>query len=132
MRLSDIKGDRCLDVIAEIIDPLCEIAEDENAKAMFKRVKLPDGETPASFLLGRVRKHIPPILKAHKTALLTILATINGKTAEEYAAELTLQKLFTDCVELISDKSVSELFISAQSDPAMSGSVRETTEGLVV
>ena len=51
MRLSDIKGDRTLEVIAEIIDPIANIAEDEEASAMFKREKLPDGMTAKKFLM---------------------------------------------------------------------------------
>ena len=37
MRLSDIKGDRVFDVIADIIDPIANIASDETASALFKR-----------------------------------------------------------------------------------------------
>ena len=41
MKLSDIQGDRVFDVIADIIDPIANIAEDEKASAMFRREKLP-------------------------------------------------------------------------------------------
>ena len=37
MKLSDVKGERTIEVIAEIIDPIANIAEDEEASAMFKR-----------------------------------------------------------------------------------------------
>lgn len=45
MKLSDIKGDRTLEVIAEIIDPIANIVEDDTASAMFRREKLPEGVT---------------------------------------------------------------------------------------
>ena len=45
MKLSDVKGDRTLEVIADLIEPICTIAEDENAAALFKREQLPDGMT---------------------------------------------------------------------------------------
>lgn len=45
MKLSDIQGDRVFDVIADIIDPIANIAEDEKASAMFQREKLPEGMT---------------------------------------------------------------------------------------
>ena len=34
MRLSDVRGDRTLDVIADLIDPISEIASDEEAVAL--------------------------------------------------------------------------------------------------
>ena len=58
MRLSDIKGDRVFDVIADIIDPIANIASDETASALFKREKLPDGMTAKAFLLERARKAV--------------------------------------------------------------------------
>ena len=73
MRLSDIKGDRTLEVIAEIIDPIANIAEDEEASAMFKREKLPDGITANKFLMKRVRKSLPVLLKGHKADIILIL-----------------------------------------------------------
>ena len=45
MRLSDIKGDRVFDVIADIIDPIANIAVYETASALVKREKLPEGMT---------------------------------------------------------------------------------------
>ena len=43
MRLSNVKGERTFDVIAELIDPIYNIAMDPEAAAMFKREKLPEG-----------------------------------------------------------------------------------------
>ena len=63
MKLSDIKGDRTLEVIAEIIDPIANIVEDDTASAMFRREKLPDGVTAKKFLLQRARKSLPVLLK---------------------------------------------------------------------
>ena len=91
MRLSDIKGDRTLEVIAEIIDPIANIAEDEEASAMFKREKLPDGMTVKKFLLKRIRKSLPVLLKGHKADIIEILSAIEGVSAEEYAGALNLQ-----------------------------------------
>ena len=128
MRLSDIKGDRTLDVIAEIIDPVANIAEDEEASAMFKREKLPDGMTVKKFLMKRVRKSLPALLKGHKADIIAILSSIEGVSAEEYAGALNLVKLVKDCTDLLTDEAFMELFISAQSG-ASSGSAQENTEG---
>ena len=115
MRLSDIKGDRVFDVIADIIDPIANIASDETASSLFKREKLPDGMTAKAFLLERARKAVPALLKGHKGDIITVLATIEGVSADDYRASLTLAKLMQDTAELMTDEAFGELFISAQS-----------------
>ena len=126
MRLSDIKGDRTLDVIADIIDPIANIAEDSAAAALFRREKLPEGETPKGFMLHRVRKHLPHLLKSHKEDIIAILAAIEGISAEAYAEKLDLVKLTKDFTELLTDEAFTQLFISAQSGMP-SGSAPEST-----
>ena len=115
MRLSDIKGDRVFDVIADIIDPIANIASDETASALFKREKLPDGMTAKAFLLERARNAVPALLKGHKSDIITVLATIEGVSADDYRESLTLAKLMHDTAELLTDEAFGELFISAQS-----------------
>ena len=127
MRLSDIKGDRVFDVIADIIDPIANIASDERASSLFKREKLPDGMTAKAFLLERARKAVPALLKGHKGDIITVLATIEGVSADDYRASLTLAKLMQDTAELLTDEAFGELFISAQSGTS-SGSAQENTE----
>ena len=126
MRLSDIKGERTLDVIADIIDPIANIAEDSAAAALFRREKLPEGETPKGFMLQRVRKHLPQLLKGHKGDIIAILAAIEGVSAAEYSEKLDLVKLTKDFTELLTDEAFTQLFISAQSGMP-SGSAPEST-----
>lgn len=127
MKLSDIKGERTLDVIADIIDPIANIAEDEAASNLFRKEKLPDGMTPKKFLLQRARKAVPALLKGHKGDIISILSTIEGTTAEEYTASLNFVKLTKDAIDLITDEAFMTLFISAQSGTS-SGSAPESTE----
>ena len=127
MRLSDIKGDRVFDVIADIIDPIANIASDETASDLFKREKLPEGMTAKSFLLERARKAVPALLKGHKRDIIAVLATIEGVSADDYRSSLTLAKLMQDTAELLTDEAFGELFISAQSGTS-SGSAQENTE----
>lgn len=127
MRLSDIKGDRTLEVIADIIDPIANIAEDEEATSMFNREKLPDGMTAKKFLMKRVRKSLPILLKGHKADIIAILSAIEGISAEEYAGALNLVKLVKDCTDLLTDEAFMQLFISAQSENN-SGSAQENIE----
>ena len=127
MRLSDIKGDRTLEVIAEIIAPIANIAEDEEASAMFKREKLPDGMTAKKFLMKRVRKSLPVLLKGHKEDIILILSAIDGSDPMEYSRTLNLVKLVKDCTDLLTDEVFMQLFISAQSENS-SGSAQESIE----
>lgn len=127
MRLSDIKEDRTLEVIAEVIDPICNIAEDDEASAMFRREKLPEGMEPKKFLLARARKSLPVLLKKHKGDIIAILAAIEGVPPEEYKRALGMVKLLNDIVDLLADEAFTELFISAQGGNS-SGSAQENTE----
>ena len=127
MKLSDIKGERTFDVIADIIDPIANIAEDEEASSLFRKEKLPNGMTKKAFLLRRAREAVPALLKGHKSDIISILSAIEGTTKEEYTASLNLVKLTKDAIELISDEAFMTLFISAQSGDS-SGSAQESTE----
>lgn len=127
MRLSDIKGERTLEVIADIIDPIANIAEDEEAAALFKREKLPEGMTAKKFLLQKARKAAPALLKGHKGDIIAILSAIEGTSPEAYAGALNLVKLIKDTVDLLTDEAFGTLFISAQSGIS-SGSAPENIE----
>lgn len=127
MRLSDIQGDRVFDVIADIIDPVANIAQDDDAASFFKREKLPDGVTAKDFLMQRARKTIPALLKGHKSDIIAILAAIEGVDANEYRNSLNLVKLIRDATGLLTDEAFGELFISAQSETS-SGSAQANTE----
>lgn len=127
MKLCDIKGERVLEVIADIIDPVSNIAEDDAAAALFRREKLPEGVTVKKFLTDRIRNAVPVILRDHKADIISILAAIGGVTPEEYAETLSIPKLMTDFIELMTDDCFTTLFISAQSGKP-SGSAPVSTQ----
>lgn len=128
MKLSEIKGERTLEVIADIIDPIANIAEDEAASELFRREKLPEGMTAKKFLLKRARKAVPALLKGHKADIIAILSTIEGTSPEDYTGALNMVKLFKDCADLLTDEAFTALFISPQSETP-SGSASESIEG---
>lgn len=127
MKLSEIKGERTLDVIADIIDPIANIAEDEAASELFRREKLPEGMTAKQFLLKRARRAVPALLKGHKADIIAILSTIEGTSPEDYTGALNMVKLFKDCTDLLTDEAFAALFISPQSEKP-SGSASESIE----
>lgn len=126
MKLSDIKGERTLDVIADIIEPIANIAADEAASALFKVNK----DEKISFL-ERAKKSFSPLLKDHRADVIAILSTLEGVTPAEYTESLSLGKMFKDYLDIVSDKAFFEVFTSVQ-NPDSSGSALESTEGQAV
>lgn len=129
MKLSDVRGERVFDVIADCIEPIANIANDPDAAAMFKRATLPEGETAKHFLLMRATKSLPSLLKTHRKDVIAILSSIEGTSKKKYTQDLTLTKLMYDCIELLNDETFLELFTSAQrkTDNGSSGSAQENT-----
>ena len=128
MKLSDVKGERVFDVIADVIDPIANISADKEAMKLFQRERLPEGRERNEFLAEKIKKGLPPLLRNHKNDVVKILATIEGVKPKDYAGSLNLVKLIRDCTDLLTDEAFSELFISAQTENS-SGSVQENTEG---
>lgn len=126
MKLSDVKGERTLDVIAEVIEPIANISGDSEASALFRKEKLPKGMTTKDCLLKRAKKSVPALIKNHKGDIIAILAAIEGVSAEEYGKRLNLVKLTKDFIDLLTDEAFSEFFISAQNGDS-SGSAPENT-----
>lgn len=114
MKLSDIKGDRVLDVIADIIDPIANMVQDKDVAAMFKREAVPEGMDAHDFFAKRMRKGMPVLLKSHKADIIAIMAAIEGVTPEQYAASLDFPKLFTDVMELVTDDAFLNFLSSSE------------------
>lgn len=128
MKLSDVKGDRVLDALADMIEPIANIASDKEVTEMFKKKKVPEGMEAKAFLMQRLTKALTQLLKGHKKDMIAILSTIEGCSAEEYAEKLTFFTLVRDCTDLLNDKDFTKLFISAQTEEPSSASAPMTSE----
>lgn len=130
MKLSDIKGDRVLDVIADIIDPIANMVQDKDVAAMFKREAVPDGMEASDFFAKRMCKGLPVLLKSHKADIIAIMAAIEGVTPEQYAASLDFPKLFTDVMELVTDDAFLNFLSSSETGKGEDapGSALESSE----
>lgn len=126
MKLSDIKGERVFDVIADIIEPVTNIAQDKEI-TLFRRETPPDGMTARAFALQKIAKNAPLLLKRHKTDISAVLASIKGQTVDEYVDGLNMATLSVDLLELLNDKEFVSFFTSAMQTADMSGSASETT-----
>lgn len=114
MKLSDIKGDRVLDVIADIIDPIANMVQDKDVAAMFERKAVPEGMEARDFFAKRMCKGLPVLLKSHKADIIAIMAAIEGVTPEQYAESLDFTKLFTDVMELVTDNAFLDFLSSSE------------------
>lgn len=130
MKLSDIKGDRVLDVIADIIDPIANMMQDKDVSAMFKREAVPDGMEARDFFAQRMRKGLPALLKGHKADIIAVMAAIEGVTPEQYVASLDFPKLFTDVMELVTDDALLDFLSSSETERGADapGSVSASSE----
>ena len=107
MRLSEIRGERVFDVIADIIEPACNIAQDKEAAALFDRSeKRPEGVTATEFALAKVKRSVPVLMRKHKDDLVAIMAAIEGVSPDEYREGLTMPKLIQGVYEILTDEDL--------------------------
>lgn len=106
MRLSDIRGERVFDVIADIMDPVYNIATDPEASKLFRREGRPEGMEAREWALRRAKESLPPLMREHKADMVAILATLEGQTPEEYAEGLTMPTLLKGIYEMLTDEDL--------------------------
>lgn len=104
MRLSDIKGEDCFEVMAKIAAPALNIALDENARKAFAG----QGEERRKTLTDS----LPVLMESHKDDLIEIFAGLSRKTREEYLETLDLPKLTVDTLELLTDQVFADFLPS--------------------
>lgn len=113
MRLSDVKGARVLDVLAEIADPAINIVTDKDATALFTGIKPKKGQTQHEAFAERMRKGVPALLRSHRDDVVRILAALDGVDAKEYEESMTLASVMEDMLELLTDQEFAS-FLSSQ------------------
>lgn len=106
MKLSDIKGERVFDVIAEVTDPLYRIASDDAVMGAFQGAAQASGEGGETDYAKALRGIVPVLLKTHRDDLVAILSAVNGVTAEEYLEGLTMAKLLSDVYDVLTDEEL--------------------------
>lgn len=94
-KLSEVKGEEALDVLADILEPIVTIINDEEVKAGFET---------------NVAKSVSVALKKYKTEILQIFASINGKSVEETCKEIDILSLPSYIVEILNEPEIQRLF----------------------
>lgn len=113
MKLSEVRGERVFDVMADLISPLCAIATDKQVKALLKPRTCPKGMEPRDFMLKRIQQAGPKIIKAHKDDVIDVLCIIGGTDRSEYVKDMTLMSLWSDVMELFGDEDFVSFLASA-------------------
>ena len=113
MKLSDIRGEHALDVLADLLDPAMTLVQDEEFLRLLDTNRM------------EAVKHA---IKNHKKEVITILAVLDGENPETY--DIGLLTLPIRLIQLISDKELVSLFQSQgrSVEQTSSGSATENTE----
>lgn len=116
MKLSEIKGEKALEIIADLIDPIGVLLRDDIFKAKIQ----------SDDRIGAVKY----LLKNHPRDVIEILALINEEDPKTYAPNIIQLPMML--MDLLSDSDVMSLFGSqSQSEQlASSGSVTENIEAV--
>lgn len=94
-KLSEIQNEEALDVLADILEPTIVIARDGEVKKKAKESRM---------------AAIQYIMKNHKSALLKILATLEGVPIEEY--KVNVIQIPVKVMELLNDEDMMNFFHS--------------------
>ena len=113
-KLSEIRGEDALDVLADLLDPISEICTDKKVMELIKEHKK--------------MKLATLILKEHKKSILTILAILEGVSPDEYKPSLAVLPVLV--LQLLNDPDVVAVFRFAGSGIS-SGSATENTQEIV-
>ena len=102
MKLSEVKGERVFDVIADLVDPIVSIASSEDVQGAFKKA---DGDN-----VKKMTAVLPVALKNHRADIVKVICAVNGEDPKEYMEGITLMRLLKDANELASDRELLDFF----------------------
>ena len=113
MKLSDLKGEKALDALADLLEPVVELMTDNDIVRLFKS--------------GQKIKAVARAIKEHKKAVITILAVTEGADPATY--EPNVLSLPAKMLEILNDQELMSLFQSqGQKEKTSSGSAMVNTE----
>ena len=116
LKLSEIRGEAALDVLADIMEPAVEIMTDKDVKTLFRAKKKVEA--------------IALMIKNHKRATIAIMAALNQKSVDEFMAEVNIITLPLTILNIMNDPDLASLFTSQglKKPETDSGSAMENTE----
>lgn len=114
-KLSEFRGEEALDVLADLIEPAAEIMRDKELVELFRERNMPKAAKVA--------------LKAHKKAVLNIMARLEDEDPDTYSPSLFALPM--KLLEIFNDPELVDLFTSQGQTEVQtnSGSATAITEG---
>lgn len=111
MKLSDIKGEKALDILADAMGLAEIVADDERVKAMMDDLREQEENAARARV---VFKHLPAIMKdeRYKTRIVSIMAAAAGVPYEEYAED---GPMVADLLELLTSDAETLGFLIGSS-----------------
>jgi hypothetical protein len=97
MRLSEIRDEQALDVLADVLEPLENIIADEEIKESYKRD-------------GFKMKFVAKLIKTHKRDVIEILARLDMKEPDDYS--FSILSVPARVLEILNDPEFVSLFTS--------------------
>lgn len=115
MKLSEIKGEKAIEVFADLLEPIGKIVADEEVQ------KVVSSDKPKVVI-------IKTLLKKHKKEVIEMMAILDGVPVKKY--EVNFITLPLKLVELLNDEELMKVFTLLGQDVALKrfGSATENTE----
>lgn len=129
MRLSDLTAEQGLEAIANSLEYIGNIADDDDALKLCQELVPREGEKYIK-VFARGAKTAPRLLKTHKDDVIGILTAFELQTVEEYKKKHKLMDVIKGMVDLVNEPEVRQLFFSVPTDATdgHSGDAQENTE----
>jgi len=110
MKLSEIRGEAALDLLADIIEPAAEIMSDPEIK------ELAEAKNKGAI--------VKAIIKKHKKSIMVILAALDGVPVDEY--QMNVFTLPMKLLEILNDPELVDFFTSQEWTAALTASTAPT------
>lgn len=118
-KILDARGDEALDVLADLLDPVTEIAQDADISGMMKE----GGK-------ATVAQFAAAVLRKHKPAVIRIMAVDDGKTVEEESKLLSVATIPLRLMGILNNPAIKKmLFGVAETSGSADGSSAASENG---
>lgn len=113
MKLSELTAEQGLEAIANSLEHIGNIADDDDALSLCQELVPREGEKYIK-VFARGAKTAPKLLKTHKDDVIGILAAFELQSVEEYKKKHKLMDVIKGMVDLINEPEVHQLFSQCQ------------------
>lgn len=126
MKLSEIRGENAMDVLADILEPAGVIMSDKEVADGIRNIVKKTGERSNKNRM----KTVSMILRKYKREVIQILAATEQKSVDEYIKEVNVISLPLKLLEVFNDEELMSFFSPQEQTTSekYSGSATENTE----